>query len=92
MANPDVFRRETRAWLEKNAPAIAREPVPSTEDLCWGGRKTVYDPGVKQWLDVMAERGWTAPTWPKGTAAAASTSRRRASSARRWRASGCVRR
>jgi alkylation response protein AidB-like acyl-CoA dehydrogenase len=65
MANPDVFRRETRAWLEKNAPAIARAPVPSTEDLCWGGRKTVYEPGVKQWLDVMAERGWTAPTWPR---------------------------
>ena len=65
MSNADAFRRETRAWLEKNAPAIAYEPVPSTEDLCWGGRKTVYAPGVKQWLDVMAERGWTAPTWPK---------------------------
>jgi alkylation response protein AidB-like acyl-CoA dehydrogenase len=61
----DAFRRETRAWLEKNAPRIAYQPVPSVEALCWGGKKVQYDPGVKQWLDVMAERGWTAPTWPK---------------------------
>lgn len=65
MADLETFRRETRAWLEKNAPKIAYEPVPSTDDLCWGGRKVQYDPGVKQWLDVMASRGWTAPTWPK---------------------------
>ena len=65
MADLDAFRTETREWLRKNAPAIAYEPVPSTEDLCWGGRKVEYDPGVKQWLDVMAERGWTAPTWPR---------------------------
>jgi acyl-CoA dehydrogenase len=65
MADLEAFRRETREWLEKNAPAIAYEPVPTTEDLCWGGRKVQYDPGVKQWLDVMAARGWTAPTWPK---------------------------
>lgn len=65
MADLETFRRETRAWLEKNAPQIAYEPVPSTDDLCWGGQKVQYDPGVKQWLDVMASRGWTAPTWPK---------------------------
>ena len=65
MADLEAFRRETREWLQKNAPAIACEPVPTTEDLCWGGRKVQYDPGVKQWLDVMAARGWTAPTWPK---------------------------
>jgi len=65
MSDLEAFRRETREWLAQNAPAIAREPVPSTEDLCWGGRKVTYDPGVKQWLDVMASRGWTAPMWPK---------------------------
>ncbi|MBM4244522.1 MAG: acyl-CoA dehydrogenase [Deltaproteobacteria bacterium] len=64
MADLDTFRREARAWLEANAPKIAYEPVPSTDDLCWGGRKVAYEPGVKQWLDVMASRGWTAPTWP----------------------------
>jgi alkylation response protein AidB-like acyl-CoA dehydrogenase len=65
MSDLEAFRRETREWLKQNAPKIAYEPVPSTEDLCWGGRKVEYDPGVKQWLDVMASRGWTAPMWPK---------------------------
>jgi len=65
MSDLEAFRRETREWLKQNAPKVAYEPVPSTEDLCWGGRKVKYDPGVKQWLDVMASRGWTAPMWPK---------------------------
>ena len=31
-----------------------------------GGRKATYpNPDTKRWLDRMAERGWTAPTWPK---------------------------
>ncbi len=65
MADLEKFRRETRDWLVRNAPKIAYEPVPSVEELCWGGRKVTYHPEVKQWLDVMAERGWTAPTWPR---------------------------
>src|SRR6202008_3783726 len=32
----------------------------------WGGRKATYDfPEMKQWLEVMASKGYTAPTWPK---------------------------
>ncbi|HEY8516700.1 MAG TPA: acyl-CoA dehydrogenase family protein [Candidatus Binatia bacterium] len=65
MAHLEDFRREVRDWLKANAPKIAYEPVASVEDLCWGGKKTTYHPEVKQWLDVMASRGWTAPTWPK---------------------------
>ena len=65
MADLETFRKETRDWLVKNAPRIAYRPVASAEELCWGGRKTVYEPEVKQWLDVMAGRGWTAPAWPK---------------------------
>lgn len=31
-----------------------------------GGRKATYhNPDTKIWLDRMAARGWTAPTWPK---------------------------
>ena len=57
------------------------------EDACWGGRKATYpNPDVKRWLDVMAERGWTAPTWPKeyggGGLVEAGGAR---SSPRRWR-------
>jgi alkylation response protein AidB-like acyl-CoA dehydrogenase len=65
MANLDTFRTETRAWLQANAPHSMATPLGEHEEPCWGGRKAVYpNPEVKQWLDVMAERGWTAPTWP----------------------------
>jgi acyl-CoA dehydrogenase len=67
---PDVgeksFREETRAWLEANCPAEMREPVRDESDACWGGRNfTFKSPAQKQWLDVMAARGWTVPDWPK---------------------------
>jgi len=65
MANLDEFRSDVREWLKRNAPPIAYEPVEAPDDLCWGGRRTVYPPDVKQWLDVMGGRGWTAPTWPR---------------------------
>lgn len=61
----DAFRAETRAWLEANCPASMRTPMPEDE-VPWGGRKAEWkNPDSKLWLDRMAERGWTAPTWPK---------------------------
>src|SRR5262245_34462491 len=65
MADLDSFREETRAWLAANAPPSMRGPLTNPDDLCWGGRKARYPDDVKRWLDVMAERGWTAPTWPR---------------------------
>ena len=65
MSTSEQFREQTRQWLLANAPQSMFTPVRSVDDLCWGGRKTVYPPDVKRWLDVMAERGWTAPTWPR---------------------------
>jgi acyl-CoA dehydrogenase len=65
MSDLDAFRDETRRWLIASAPASMRTPASSTDDLCWGGKKTPYAPDVLRWRDVMAERGWTAPTWPK---------------------------
>jgi alkylation response protein AidB-like acyl-CoA dehydrogenase len=56
------FRAETRAWLEENCPPGARGPgqVPT------GSTKVkIEDPDTKLWLDRMAERGWTAPLWPR---------------------------
>ncbi|MFB0610746.1 acyl-CoA dehydrogenase family protein [Aurantiacibacter poecillastricola] len=59
------FRRDTRAWLEENCPPEMRKPMRSEKDICWGGRKfTFASDAQKQWLDVMAERGWTVPDWP----------------------------
>jgi len=61
----DIFRGETRAWLEANCPAEMRLPVRSEKDACWGGRKFAFQsPAQKQWLGSMAARGWTVPDWP----------------------------
>jgi len=36
------------------------------KDKCWGGRNFEFQSeDQKLWLDRMAERGWTVPTWPK---------------------------
>ncbi|HEU4877595.1 MAG TPA: acyl-CoA dehydrogenase family protein [Sphingomicrobium sp.] len=65
-ADLEDFRAETRAWLEANCPAEMREPMRSEKDACWGGRRFVFQsPAQKQWLEVMAARGWTVPDWPK---------------------------
>jgi alkylation response protein AidB-like acyl-CoA dehydrogenase len=60
-----AFRAETRAWLIANCPATMRTPM-NEDDEVWGGRRPVFDhPDQKIWLDRMAARGWTAPTWPR---------------------------
>ena len=66
MADLEAFRTETRAWLEAHCPAEMRQPMKGEKDLCWGGRHFEFQsPAQKQWLDVMAERGWTVPDWPR---------------------------
>ncbi|MEN6542930.1 acyl-CoA dehydrogenase family protein [Parvibaculum sp.] len=61
----EKFRQETREWLETNCPASMRTPMPE-EETPWGGRNAAWaNPDSKVWLDRMASRGWTAPTWPK---------------------------
>ncbi|RGP54134.1 MULTISPECIES: acyl-CoA dehydrogenase family protein [Halopseudomonas] len=65
MADLDVFRQQTRAWLEENCPQSMRTPQRSDNDACWGGRKfTFASEDQKLWLERMAARGWTAPEWP----------------------------
>ena len=62
----EQFRADTRQWLEENCPPSMRTPAKSDDETVWGGRKAQYpNPEAKQWLDAMASRGWTAPTWPK---------------------------
>lgn len=66
MSDLETFRRMTRAWLEANCPPEMRQPIRSEDDIVWGGRRAVYrDPAQKVWLNCMAEKGWTAPDWPK---------------------------
>jgi len=65
MADLETFREETHRWLQANAPASMYATYKTTDELCWGGKKMACSGDAKRWLDVMAERGWTAPTWPK---------------------------
>jgi alkylation response protein AidB-like acyl-CoA dehydrogenase len=65
MPELDAFRTETRAWLEANCPPSMRTPMPDDE-VVWGGRNATFkNPDSKLWLERMAARGWTVPTWPK---------------------------
>lgn len=64
MTDLTQFRADTRAWLKANCPPEMRAPVRSEKDICWGGRRAVYQPGQREWLDAMAARGWTVPDWP----------------------------
>tara|TARA_R110002072_G_scaffold142853_2_gene288565 strand:- start:25194 stop:26456 length:1263 start_codon:yes stop_codon:yes gene_type:complete len=60
----EIFRADTRAWLEENCPASMRTPMPENETV-WGGRRATFaNPDSKIWLDRMADKGWTTPTWP----------------------------
>jgi alkylation response protein AidB-like acyl-CoA dehydrogenase len=64
----DGFRVEVRAWLAANYPAQLRDPdVVVDPEAVWGGRifaDNYTDPHFA-WIRKLAERGWTAPTWPK---------------------------
>jgi alkylation response protein AidB-like acyl-CoA dehydrogenase len=61
----DSFRGQVRQWLEANCPESMRSPYRSEDDVCWGGRDfTFQSEDQRLWLERMAERGWTAPTWP----------------------------
>ena len=68
MSDPalEQFRASTRAWLEENCPPSMRTPMGAEDEAVWGGKKFTYkNPESKFWLDRMASKGWTAPTWPK---------------------------
>ena len=66
MSDLDAFRSNTRTWLEANCPPGMRKPLRSEADFCWGGRNwTFQSDAQRRWLEVMAERGWTVPDWPK---------------------------
>ncbi len=65
MTTPTTFRAETRAWLEENCPPAMRTRMPEEEQVAGGKRAEYIRPEQKIWLDRMAAKGWTAPTWPK---------------------------
>ena len=65
MSDLEQFRASTRSWLEENCPEEMRTPMKGFEDACWGGRNYVFaSEAQKQWMERMAAKGWTVPTWP----------------------------
>ncbi len=64
MTDLTAFRAETRAWLEANCPPVMRTRMPEEEQVAGGKRAEYVRPEQKIWLDRMAAKGWTAPTWP----------------------------
>jgi alkylation response protein AidB-like acyl-CoA dehydrogenase len=65
MAELTQFRKDTRAWLEQHCPPSMRTRPKSDEETVWGGRRAQYpNKESKTWLDAMASKGWTCPTWP----------------------------
>jgi len=66
MTDLETFQSETRAWLDENCPASMRTPLLTDVNACWGGRNFKFESeDQKNWLNRMASRGWTVPTWPK---------------------------
>ena len=60
------FRLEVRDWLKQNCPPGARNVRQGIDNSFWGGRNPVHlSEDRKVWFERMAERGWTAPAWPK---------------------------
>jgi alkylation response protein AidB-like acyl-CoA dehydrogenase len=66
MADLETFRTEVDAWLRANVPQSIVGTMLTDDEAVWGGRKVVFpSPDAKRWLEIMAERGWTAPAWPR---------------------------
>ena len=64
MSDLKDFREETRAWLEENCPASMRTRMVPEEAVNGGQKRRGANSDAYLWLERMAARGWTAPTWP----------------------------
>ncbi|MDB5442721.1 MAG: acyl-CoA dehydrogenase, partial [Phenylobacterium sp.] len=66
-AEIEAFRADVRGWLAANYPPALKTADAATDpEAVWGGRafEGSADPQIA-WMQRMAEKGWTAPTWPK---------------------------
>lgn len=62
MSDLDNFRAEARTWVEENCPVSIRNKAGS--DVAQFTKKNRSGDALL-WLERAAEKGWTAPTWPK---------------------------
>jgi alkylation response protein AidB-like acyl-CoA dehydrogenase len=66
-ADLEAFRTDVRAELAAMYPAELKKADAATDpEAVWGGRAFAgSDDPQTVWMRRMAEKGWTAPTWPK---------------------------
>ncbi|MEE8043089.1 MAG: acyl-CoA dehydrogenase family protein [Pseudomonadales bacterium] len=65
MSSVEAFREEVSDWLDENCPQSMQTPTTVGEYVGGGRGARFSNPDSKVWLDRMAERGWTAPHWPR---------------------------
>ena len=65
MSNITEFRHATRDWLTANCPPSMRTRMVPGEDIAGGSKRRSTNPEAYVWLERMAEKGWTVPTWPR---------------------------
>jgi acyl-CoA dehydrogenase len=65
MSELSAFRTETRVWLrEECPPSMCTKMVPG-EEVNGGSKRRSSNPDAYVWLERMAGKGWTVPTWPR---------------------------
>ncbi len=65
MSDLEQFRAETADWLSASAPKSITGLRVSELEGNWGGRRARFEPpDMKPWMQMCAEKGFTAPTWP----------------------------
>ena len=60
-----AFRAETREWLADNCPPSMRTRMVAGEEVNGGSKRQSTNPDAHVWMERMASRGWTVPTWPE---------------------------
>ena len=65
MSGLETFRAETRDWLQANCPVSIRTKMVPGEEVNGGSKRKSANPDAYVWLERMADKGWTVPTWPK---------------------------
>ena len=64
LENLDLFRSDTREWLEDNCPDSQRQPM-TPDQQYWGGRGAKFpSEDARLWFERMRDRGWIVPEWP----------------------------
>ena len=65
MSDLQQFRADTRAWRDDNCPPSMRTRMVAGEDVGGGSKRRSSNPEAYLWLERLAARGWTVPTWPQ---------------------------